>query len=253
MLFPLEINWSLITGYNNTVRKLLFSGPLQQPARPTFQPQERTISWHLLSLFFHTFSPSSLSLFCPFTSEEIVEKGKRKLDAIWHVLIAVWTPVSLRKLNWPAVMSPYSKLSDLLHLTLIRQDPDWALHCRQASSPPLTSGSVGSYSSDAEPFEMYASEDRGRDAVFEMQVITVAERADREELLAVMFLLFPSLVFTQLHLGVQCSATEIPPLPARVLSSHKHGCQPSRQPLLLIFRPTLPLSTLHWCFTSLFF
>lgn len=149
-----------------------------------------------------------------------MQKGKRNLDVIWNVLIAVWTPVSLRKLNWPAVMSPYSKLSDLLHLTLISQVPDWALCCRQACSLPLTSGSVGSYGSDAEPFEMYASEDR--DAVFEIQVITVAERADREELSAVMFLLFASLVFTQLHLGVQCSATEIPPLPALVVSSRKH-------------------------------
>lgn len=60
------------------------------------------------------------------------EKGKRSLAEIWNVLIAVWTPVSLRKLNWPAVMSQYSALGDLPHLTLISRAPDSAWTCRQA-------------------------------------------------------------------------------------------------------------------------
>lgn len=63
-------------------------------------------------------------------------------------------------------MSQYSELSDLLHLTLISRAPDSAWLCRQDSSSPLTSGSVGSYSGDTEPFEIYASEDW--DAVLEI-------------------------------------------------------------------------------------
>lgn len=72
-------------------------------------------------------------------------------------------------------MSQYSELSDLLHLTLISRAPDSAWPCREASSSPLTSGSVGSDVGDTEPFEMYASE--GRDGVLEIQVITVAKNA----------------------------------------------------------------------------
>lgn len=40
------------------------------------------------------------------------EKGKRSLAVRWNALIAIWTPVSLRILNWPAVMSQYSELGD---------------------------------------------------------------------------------------------------------------------------------------------
>lgn len=155
--FPLENDWSLITGYNNTVRKLRFSGPSQSPTK--FPPPQTTPAWHSPSLFFHVFPPSSLYR-SPFLLRWDWEKGKRTLAVIWNVLIAVWTPVSLRKLNWPAVMSQYSEPSDLLHLALISRAPDSARLCRQASCSPLTSGSVCRYTEDTEPLDMYASEDR---------------------------------------------------------------------------------------------
>lgn len=158
-LFPLEISWSLITGYNNS-QEIKISWAIAVTSNVPHPRKE--LSPDTCPLFFHTFSHSFLYLF-PFHLWWDWEKGKRRLYVIWNVLIEVWTPVSLRKLNWPAVMSPHTKLSDLLHLTLISQAPDWAWYCRQASSSPLTS--VDSYSGHAEPFEMYASEDR--DAVLE--------------------------------------------------------------------------------------
>lgn len=57
-------------------------------------------------------------------------------------------------------MSQYSELSDLLPVILISQTPDSAWPCRQASSLPLTSGSVRSYNGDTETVEIYASKDQ---------------------------------------------------------------------------------------------
>lgn len=94
-------------------------------------------------------------------------------------------------------MSQYSELSDLLHLTLISQAPDSAWPCRPASSPPLTSGSVGSYSGDTEPFEIYASEDQ--DAVLEIQVITVAENVRSGDWRRAIGCFVPPLFLTSVH------------------------------------------------------
>ena len=94
-------------------------------------------------------------------------------------------------------MSQYSELSDLLHLTLISRAPDSAWPCRRASSSPLTSGGVGSDSGDAEPFEIYASEDR--DAVLEIQVITVAENARSGDSRRAIGYFVPPLFHTTVH------------------------------------------------------
>lgn len=92
------------------------------------------------------------------------------------------------------------------------------------------SDSVG----DTQPFEIYASEDR--DAVLEIQVITVAENArsgdPEKSLLAILFLHFSSLVFPQLHLRVHFSSTEIPLSFSTRLLSPTQPSTPSSAPLL---------------------
>lgn len=95
-----------------------------------------------------TSSPPSITIFlnsssCSFSFSSFylswdLEKGKRRLNMIWNVL----TLVFLRKLNWLLVKSPYSQLSDPLHLVLISEASAWALMCHRASLFPLTSVSL---------------------------------------------------------------------------------------------------------------
>ena len=68
---------------------------------------------------------------------------------------------------------------------------------RQAISSLLASCSVGSYSGDTVPFEIYASEDQ--DAVLEIQVITVAENARSGDSRGAIGYFVPPLFFTSAH------------------------------------------------------
>lgn len=71
--FPLENDWCLITGYNNTVRKLRFSGPSQSPMK--FPPPQTTLAWHSPSLFFPCF-PSFFALPLPLSHQMRLGKGQ---------------------------------------------------------------------------------------------------------------------------------------------------------------------------------
>lgn len=203
----------------------------------------------VISLCHQQLSPDTLRLFlsltCPSTFLFLWDwkKGKRSLAVIWNVLIAIWTPVSLRILNWPAVMSQYSELGDLLHLKLISWAPDSLWLCFLASLSVLTSGNVGCYSWDWEPLEMYASEDL--DIVLEIQVITMIENAcSRDVRRAIGYFVHP-LVLTSV-----LSITLMSPLLCHwdsssflLLSSHKPDCWPLH--LLPLSLPLLLSSSSH--------
>lgn len=192
--FPLENDWSLITGYNNTVRKLRFSGPSQSPTK--FPPPQTTPAWHSPSLFFRVFPPSSLYR-SPFLLRWDWEKGKRTLAVIWNVLIAVWTPVSLRKLNWPAVMSQYSEPSDLLHLASYQPSP----RLSQAVSPgQLLTAHIWQCVQIHWGHRAIGNVClRGQNAVLENQVITVAEKARSGDSRRATVYFVPLLFLTSVH------------------------------------------------------
>lgn len=140
----------------------------------------------------------ALSVFLSLTYSSIFlflwdwEKGKRSLAVRWNALIAIWTPVSLRILNWPAVMSQYSELGDPSPPHTYQLSPRLSL-----AVLPGQLVNVGCCSWDWEPLEMYASEDRY--VVLEIQVITVAENACSREATRAIGYFVPPLSLTSVH------------------------------------------------------